>query len=119
MEELALPGNDLPPLLPMFLCHATAVKEMSSDDQRIPSTATISLLFSTKRKLMAASSTTSADTRLILWFYPSKYLVGLAHFHLPAVNLCKKITFHALQIKNLFFLLYLTKFIVHALQIKN
>ena len=98
----ALPENDPPPFLPMFQCHAMAVKEMSSDDQTIPSTATISLLFNPKRNLMAASSTTSSDTTHILWFYPSKCFVGLAHFYLPSVSLCKKSTFHALQIKSSF-----------------
>ena len=45
MEEPTLSENDPPPLLPMFQCHATAVKEMSSDDQTIPLRAAISLLF--------------------------------------------------------------------------
>ena len=59
-------------LLPMFQCHATAVKEMSSDDQTIPSAATFSLLFTTKRNLMMAIS---SDTRNIPGF-PMKCLGG-------------------------------------------
>ena len=58
------PPSDEPHLLllPMFQCHARAVKEMSSDDQTIPSTSAFSLLLTSKRNLMMA------DTRNIPWF---------------------------------------------------